>query len=293
MSSKIKGQNMLYNKKLLSFFLFITMKCIFTSENIGIIPQKPHNSFLKLFDNEDFESVALLFPYIHMSEEIKNNHMYLQEGCYTVLQNSVTDPYILVGPTHPGQIFYLLIDLKVVIAHVAFNFNFLTLLNDIIKHFPNHDMSDIKGRLFTTKCYTYDKPTRDIDGKLYSYKDIYQNRSQEEELKKNKQLIIDTFKIKNRSLISATIFKPGKRSLGNYPFADLFYLINPLSKGIFSICPIHENCLGISNNVSIKEKCMQYYFALEKLDNPAFKESKNTDSIYSSKSFLYVEAKKD
>jgi len=290
MSSKIKDQNMLYNKKLLSFFLFITMKCIFTSENIGIIPQKAHNSSLKLLDNEDFKSVALPFPYKHMSEEIGNNLMYLQEGCYTVLQNFETDPYILVGPTHPCQILYLLIDLKVVVALVAFNFNFLTLLEDIIKHFPNHNMSDIKGRLFTTKCYTYDQP---IGGELYSYKDIYQNRSQEEELKKNKQLIINTFKIKNRSFISATIFKPGERNLGNYPCADLFYLINPLSKEIFSICPIHENCFGISNNMSIKEKIIQYYFALKKLDNPAFKQPQNTDFIYSSRPFLYVEAKKD
>ncbi|RTL06854.1 hypothetical protein EKK58_04030 [Candidatus Dependentiae bacterium] len=273
---------MFFKKKLIILNIIVSCSAIVAS-------QKSPVSYLELFPGKGLEPVFLGHPYSSITPEEKKNCLLLQETCYTVLDNN-SNHCALVGPLQPCQLLLLDFGKKTVVAHISSQSNLQDLLNKIKEEHPNIDSSTITGELFTNDSLTYDQEIFTTKG--LTYKKLYQGRSQLQELKKNKDAIINTLNIPNRNQINALKFKSTKEdfALGNYEFAELFVLIKMINQkpAIFNTCPMAEEYFGNFSDLPIRERFAENSKLLNKILSPAFVNFQNKDAAYGKIPFYYI-----
>ncbi|HTM06092.1 MAG TPA: hypothetical protein VL201_02535 [Patescibacteria group bacterium] len=261
-------------------------------------------TYLKAFPDK-INYFRSAYPYRAMTEEDIKKSVYLPEGCYTVLKND-THTSALVGPLAPCQCLVLDFNKEyTVVAHINFQSDFSSLLH-IIKHtFSECDSSKITAELFTTHSSSYE----------YSWQKDYQNRTQADELKHNKEKIIKILSITEDQIVTRISSNDNIRnaphpylqafyeypeeelfSLGNYSLAELFFLVTTIKNdqnteyAIFNTCPMAEKYFGNFQNLSlqkhikqidaiIKEEALKFFFKQLPQDQPA---------PYGSFPFIYI-----
>ncbi|HTM06091.1 MAG TPA: hypothetical protein VL201_02530 [Patescibacteria group bacterium] len=288
-----------YNQRRSLLLLLSVISVTFTSERAPI-------SLLELFPGKGFENVSLGHPYHHMTDEEKANSVYLQEGCYTILDNTQEGACALVGPLQPCQLFYLSINDKTIIAHVSLESSFSLLLTTIKDQFAQYDISKISGELFTNKTILYNSLIlKDFTTKkMVSFCERSQGRTQIQELKYNKDLIINTFGIQDRTQILAHQFTSSKKDfeLGKYEAAELFVFIKIRNNeaAIFNTCPLAEKYFGNFDHISdLVKRHQTFEQARKNIQNPFFvsvQQKLSTisySSLYGSFPFVYIPSKKN
>lgn len=221
---------------ILVFHLFV-MQYILSSEQSPFI--QDNISLLELCPGKGLEKVILPYPYYHMTKQDKES-LFLMEGNYTILE---TNQCALIGPLRPCQLFFLEIPTtpsQTLVAHIAAASQFLALLTQIKQEYAYCNLAQATGTLFTTYYRNYDNNTLElVDDSPISFKELYNNKSQLEELNSNKQLICNTFNIPNANIktlffidepkdfelslyhtVSSFIFVKDGKLFNTYPFIE-------------------------------------------------------------------------
>ena len=221
-----------------------------------------------------------------MTEQEKRRSLYLPEGCYTFLENTQEHACVFLGPLHPSQLLSLCINNKIIVAHISPNSNVNELLNTIKQICPLYDSSKITGELFTNNSLLYNNIITDPSNieKTFCLKKIYQNRTQIEELKLNKDKVIEAFNIKDRNQIKAYKFTSPKKDfeLGNYELAELYVFIKMINNQpyIFNTCPMAEQYFGDFSHLPIEDRCDNIIKSQNSRPNPFYANQQPEDKLF-------------
>lgn len=255
----------LFRKYFLFLSAFNIFAIIFAAENL-------HLSHLELFPGRGLEPVLLKYPYAEISPKDKEHCLFLTESCYTILNHDDTEKTsVLVGPLYPCQFLCLRFERQTIIAHISSESNFSELLYTIKKQFTECSPSQITGELYTTHMEGYDKKYL-YNGSL-SWQMLTEGRSQLEELKKKKDILLESFNIPNRSQIKAYKFTPDKTDdeYGNYLSAYKYVIVKIINEKpvLFNTSLMAENFFGGSSDLPIEHRRSIIYHALENIERPA------------------------
>lgn len=283
---------MFYNKRFSLFLLISITSITFASEKPAgkILPI----SYLELFPGKGLKPVTLNYPYYSPTQEEKNKSVYLQEGCYTILEKE--DDCALVGPLQPCQFFSLSINEKTVVAHLSADSNLPQLLVTVKNTFPDYDSSKITGELFTNNWLLYDLCLcRDkVTGKTFSYRQFCHNRTQNDDLKFKKDLILKELGIQDRNQIKAQKFTTSKKDfeLGDYESAELFVFIkinNHNKPTVFNTCQMAEKYFGDFKHLPLAERYQKTMGICQSIQNPYHTQiSSHYIPAYGALPFYYV-----
>lgn len=239
-------------------------------------------SYLKLFPEKELQPIILGYPYCSMTSTEKDNAIFLGEGCYTILESK--DDCALVGPLRPCQL--IVLNLKngpSVVAHASSEANLQELLYTIMNTYPACNFQETCGELFTVHHPKYDE----------QFRFLYENRSQLEELKHKKDLIIKTFNILERTQIRARKFTPQKEHYNTikYACAQFYVWLKRYCEkaNIYNICPITENCWAETSNLPAQQVQIKLneIRKVQNNSNPFWKNEIRT--TYGNMPFAYVQ----
>lgn len=267
-------------QKIIFFILFFIGGYILCSENTN------HSALLKLFPGPALTHVSLPCPYYTPSEtEDHTRTALILEGQYTVLRNNKNTKYkdAIVGPLKPCQVcvFHNNINPEntiTIAAHIAASSDFKGLLVSIKDKYTTIELEKSVVTLLTTYLPNYNAPIIKTakENNLPSYKEIYQQRSQREELAYNRSLVESILNIPEQN-IKTLFFKSNltAEQLGLYPSLTTFVLVK--SDGtIYSTCPCNTNFPNLPKNLSLKEKVLLFSLWLISIKNknPFFMQDK-------------------
>ncbi|RTL06057.1 hypothetical protein EKK58_06285 [Candidatus Dependentiae bacterium] len=274
------------------FFIYFLATNIIGSEHTTY-----QMSLLELYPGQGLQSVELPFQYYHMKPtENQSTIPLLLEGNYTILSSNSES--VLVGPLLPCQLFYAYLPTKntTIAAHIAAAAQFERLLQNISKLYGPDDWILAKIILFTNKDDGYDKNNVQVNNNKYiAFKTVYQNRTQEEELKHNKLLIYSILQIKQENII--TLLFDFNNQLGHYLLARLFVLVK--NGTLYSTCPVKENYFQTDYDnqeptLGQKKEDFRQCIAYAKEKNPFFyqynsdSENDNEYPLYNSLPFVKI-----
>lgn len=208
-------------------------------------------STLKLFPSAEPQYVGLPYSYKHLSDEEREKTVWIPEGFYTTLDEKSNHEFVVVGHLRPCIAIVLKNEVngKVVVFHKQFSNSVHDLINCAKRELEITDSSFVHGVLFTNKSLFYnEKNQKTMNGKIKSWRDLHNNKTQSEELKFIKESLLKGLDIVDQEKISEHIFfmdKGGKNPLicSDYPWADLSLIIGK-DFTIKSICMLHENIFG-------------------------------------------------
>lgn len=262
------------------FILFFISGDILCSEDTN------HTAVLKLFSGSASTRVLLPCPYYTPAEtEDHTRTACVLEGQYTVLHNNKDAGYTkaIVGPLRPCQVCVLHNNVDpenpiTIAVHMAASGDFKWLLASIKDKFPTVEWEKSVVTLLTTYLSTYDDPIIPTAKKNYllSFKEIYQQRSQKEELTYNRNLVESILNIPGQN-IKTLFFKPNltAEQLGLYPSLTTFVLVKS-DGAIYSTCPCNTNFPNLPKNLSLQEKVILFSLWLIRIKNknPFFTQDK-------------------
>jgi hypothetical protein len=218
---------------------------------------KPTVSKLQIWPRRKPVDVTLPFLYHSPTEAEKARATNVQEGCVTTLEKEGDCAF--VGFISPCQLAVLHNTAKTIVGHIPLNASKESFLTYAQEEFAGYDLTQTTGTLFTADFVSYEEPHIKIDRSTLSLKDLYQGRTQLEELKHTKDGIVESFGIKDRTQINASKFKSALKEyeLGAYEYAEICTFIKHNSQSkplIHSICPMAENILGNFQHLKLNDR---------------------------------------
>jgi len=254
-------------------------------EQENISKQKTYEYKFDLLNNGKMTSVKLPFPYLKFTPEMvkMNNRLFLMQGTYFSFDSTIKDIYLMTGPL--GPCFQMVAKycepnkpVKTLAAHIT-AYNMVESLFPVLRKMgDNPHFWDIL--LYVPKKEGYDTKNliKDSSASLtLTLREVYQGRSQIEELKNIKDKIVSALLLERKQVDAfAYGFKPDLAKsfyYSNYNCVQDYLVIDKFGTVYFS-SPINEDLLGLvrqgtinRNSFNSLENFIYKYHELVELNN--------------------------
>ncbi len=230
------------NKIINCCILICVITCCFFSTSLG----NDVENVLEIYPGV-FKKIKLPYKYKFLSEEEKGKTVFLWERCYTILEKESRAKFVIIGPLSPCIGVGLYYNQKAVIAHLHYSSDVSDFINKSKKELGNQckiDPKKISGFIYTCRNEYYYSLQQQYNA-FKSFKNLYEDRTQDEEVKKIKAEIMQGLDIADASQIKTTIcdHKYKDEELGWFQHAETSILVELSPEDrmeVYNICMFHE-----------------------------------------------------